>query len=88
MYLATIKLKRDLEKAFRESLLQTLRILSLKLNRKITDKYAKVYICKRDHLASDVYLHMPLFAHSIHHTAFNWSPTSPTDGDAHFVMAG
>lgn len=42
----------------------------------------------KDNVSSDVYLHMPLFAHSIHHTAFNWSSTCPTDGDTHFVMAG
>lgn len=33
-------------------------------------------------------LHMPLFAHSIHHAPFNWSSTCSTDGDTHFVMTG
>lgn len=31
---------------------------------------------------------MPLLAHGVNHTALDGSPTGPTDGDTHLVMAG
>lgn len=32
-------------------------------------------------------LHMPLLAHGIDHTAFDWPPAGSTDGHSHFIMA-
>lgn len=70
-----------------QSLLNTLLILSLKLIAK-SQISMLVFMFGKENILSDVYLHMPLFAHSIHHPTFNWSSTCPTDGDTHFVVAG
>lgn len=39
-------------------------------------------------LGTNKMLHVPLLAHGIYHTPFDGSPTSATDGDTHFIMAG